>query len=159
MVIANAVVHLLATELSNYRHTVRSTAKRAIELMAAARGCSTTEILAPCRGAVEAHIFSKQLRAVQVCLAELGEVDFSLDEVRLDWGFSFVEEAIAKGRKDRGGSGGEDFPPSWELRIEKSEVFSRVFENCRTETRARCCCKLVPHPQRLPPLVNPSPKL
>ncbi len=59
-------MHLLATELSNYRHTVRSTAKRAIELMAAAKGCSTTDILAPCRGAVEAHIFSKQLRAVQV---------------------------------------------------------------------------------------------
>lgn len=66
--IASAVVHLLATELSNYRHTVRSTAKRAIELMAAAKGCSTTDILAPCREAVETHIFSKQLRAVQVCL-------------------------------------------------------------------------------------------
>lgn len=67
MVIASPVVHLLATELSNYRHTVRSTAKRAIELMAAAKGCSTTDILTPCRGAVEGHIFSKQLRAVQVC--------------------------------------------------------------------------------------------
>ena len=67
MVIASPVVHLLATELSNYRHTVRSTAKRAIELMAAAKGCSTTDILAPCREAVETHIFSKQLRAVQVC--------------------------------------------------------------------------------------------
>ena len=65
--IASPVVHLLATELSNYRHTVRSTAKRAIELMAAAKGCSTTDILAPCREAVETHIFSKQLRAVQVC--------------------------------------------------------------------------------------------
>ncbi|CAN0528739.1 unnamed protein product, partial [Ectocarpus sp. 12 AP-2014] len=31
VVIASPVVHLLATELSNYRHTVRSTAKRAIE--------------------------------------------------------------------------------------------------------------------------------
>lgn len=68
VVIASPVVHLLATELSNYRHTVRSTAKRAIELMAAAKGCSTTDILMPCRGAVEGHIFSKQLRAVQVCL-------------------------------------------------------------------------------------------
>lgn len=66
VVIASPVVHLLATELSNYRHTVRSTAKRAIELMAAAKGCSTTDILGPCRGAVEGHIFSKQLRAVQV---------------------------------------------------------------------------------------------
>lgn len=69
--IASPVVHLLATELSNYRHTVRSTAKRAIELMAAAKGCSTTDILAPCREAVETHIFSKQLRAVQVCGGEM----------------------------------------------------------------------------------------
>lgn len=66
VIIANSVVHMLATELSNYRHTVRSTAKRAIELMASAKGCLTTDILAPCRAAVEAHIFSKQLRAVQV---------------------------------------------------------------------------------------------
>ncbi|CAN0260901.1 unnamed protein product [Discosporangium mesarthrocarpum] len=63
--IADAIVHLLATELSNYRHAVRSTAKRAIELLAAAKGCSTTEILTPCKEAIEAHIFSKQLRAVQ----------------------------------------------------------------------------------------------
>lgn len=66
MVIATSVVHLLATELSNYRHTVRSTAKRAIELMASAKGCTTTDILTPCRDAVQAHIFNKQLRAVQV---------------------------------------------------------------------------------------------
>lgn len=71
VVVASAVVRLLATELSNYRHTVRSTAKRAIELMASAKGCTTTDILAPCRGALEAIIFSKQLRAVQVCFEAL----------------------------------------------------------------------------------------
>ena len=74
VVISGSVIHLLASELSNYRHTVRSTTKRAIELMASAKGCTTTEILSSCRGPVESQIFSKQLRAVQVrvCLFFLG---------------------------------------------------------------------------------------
>jgi hypothetical protein len=65
--ISDSVVKLLASDLANSRHAVRSVVKRALELLAAAKGVTVTEVLQPCKKLMRDQFlpFPKQLRTLQ----------------------------------------------------------------------------------------------
>ncbi|CAM9434067.1 unnamed protein product, partial [Phaeothamnion confervicola] len=63
--ISMSIVHLLATELTCYKASVRSVVKRALEVLAAAKGTTVAAILFPRRRAIEEATIKRSLAGMQ----------------------------------------------------------------------------------------------